>query len=414
MPAAPAPAAQYTPAPQPAMGQDCPNPQTPYMQDVAKSCNDSCSTACLCGPPGRVWFGAEYLLWTTQGNALPALLTTAPAGTPRAVAGTLGNPNTTVLLGGNNANNNWRSGFRMYGGLWLNDDQTCGLEAGYFFLGQSNYNASIGSNGSQILTRPFTNNVQADALGNFVAVAPFQDTELVSFPGVLAGSTAVSSSSDFHGFGANLTKNLCCTPCGRVDFLLGYRYLYLNDQLTIQENLTGLAGSDFPGVNFLVTDSFQTKNYFNGANLGINYERRFDRFYIGLRTTVALGVTHSVVDIDGSTRVTDVDGTVTNYKGGLLALPSNIGNYTSDAFSVVPEVGVKLGMQVTDHLRIFAGYNYLYWSNVIRTGGVIDTRVNASQLPPSDGVVGPAFPQYSPARTGFYAHGIMAGLEFRY
>jgi hypothetical protein len=361
-----------------------------------------------------VWFGAEYLLWTMRGNALPPLLTTAPVGTDRAVAGTLGDPGTTTLLGGNNANNNWRSGLRIYGGIWLNEEQTCGIEAGFFFLGQSNNNATLGSNGSQILTRPFTNNVQADALGNFTAVAPFQDTELVSFPGIIAGSATVTSSTDFLGFGANLTKNMCCTPCARLDFLLGYRYLYLNDQLTIQENLTGLAGSDFPGVNFLVTDSFQTRNYFNGANVGLNYERRLGRLFLGVRSTVALGVTHSVVNIDGSTRVTDVDGTVTTYPGGLLALPSNMGTYTTNNFSVVPEVGVKLGMQVTDHVRIFGGFNYLYWSNVVRTGGVIDTRVNASQLPPSDGTIGPVFPQYSAARTGFSAYGIMIGGEFRY
>ena len=81
---------------------------------------------------------------------------------------------------------------------------------------------------------------------------------------------------------------------------------------------------------------------------------------------------------------------------------------------LVPEIGLKLGMQVTDHLRVYGGYNFLYMSSVTRPGDVIDTRVNASQLPPSDGVVGPVFPQYSPARTGYFAHGIMAGLEFRY
>jgi hypothetical protein len=410
-PAPQMPAQQFMP--QPVVGQDCPDATAPYMRDVAESCNDGC-TSTLCGPPGRVWFGAEYLRWTTSGNALPPLLTTAPVGTPRAQAGTLGDPRTTVLLGGNNANNDWRNGLRIYGGLWLNEEQTCGLEMGWFFLANSNNSATIGSNGSQILTRPFTNNVQADALGTFTAVAPFQDTELVSFPGVLAGSTTVESSSVFWGLDPSIVKNLCCSPCARLDVLFGYRLLYLEDSLTITENLTGLAGSDFPGVQFTVTDSFRTKNYFNGVNGGFKYERRFDRFFLGAHATVALGVTTSTTDINGSTVVRDVNGTTTTYQGGLLALPSNIGSYTSNAFSVVPEVGLKAGMQVTDHLRIFAGYNYMYWSNVMRTGGVIDTRVNASQLPPSDGVVGAAYPRYEPSRTGFSAHGVSFGLELRY
>jgi hypothetical protein len=405
------PAQQFMP--QPVAGQPCPDPDAPYMRDVAEACNDGC-TSTLCGPPGRVWFGAEYLRWTTQENALPPLLTTAPAGTPRAVAGTLGDPRTTVLLGGNNANNDWRNGLRIYGGLWLNEARTCGFEMGWFFLANSNSSATLGSNGSQILTRPFTNNVQADAIGNFNAVPPFPDTQLVSFPGVLAGSTTVDSSSSFWGLDPNFIKNLICTPCARLDAVLGYRLLVLEDSLNITENLTGLAGSDFPGARFTVNDSFRTANYFNGVNGGFNYERRFNRFFVGARATVALGVTTTTTTINGSTVVRDVDGTTTTFQGGLLALPSNIGTYTNNAFSVVPDVGLRAGVQVTDHLRIFAGYNYLYWSNVLRTGGVIDTRVNASQIPPSDGVVGDVYPRYEPSRTGFYAHGVSFGLELRY
>ena len=410
----PAPVPQVVaPAPAPAM-PGC-DPQAPHMQDVASACGETCGSCdCLCGPPGRVWFGAEYLRWTTKGNPLPPLLTTAPAGTQLAVAGTIGDPATTVLLGGNNANNNWRNGLRIYGGFWFNECQTCGIEANFFTLGQSHYNASIGSNGSQILTRPFTDNVQFDPVGNAVVVAPFPNTELVSFPGIVAGTATVDSTTDFIGGGFNLLCNACCSPCARLDLLLGYRVMQLTDTLTITENLTGLAGSQFPGANFLITDWFRTQNYFQGANAGFNYERRFNRWYVGVRASVALGVTNTTVDINGSTRTTAADGTVFNDAGGLLALPSNIGHYTSSSFSVVPEVGLKAGLQVTDHLRIFGGYNYLYWSNVTRTGGVIDTRVNSSQLPGSGPVVGTAYPQYDPTRTSFYAHGLVAGLELRY
>ena len=85
-----------------------------------------------------------------------------------------------------------------------------------------------------------------------------------------------------------------------------------------------------------------------------------------------LGDTVQILDINGSQRFVSPTGVVQNFTGGLLALPSNIGHFTNNAFSVVPEIGVNLGYQILPRLRGFVGYNMLYWSNVIRPGTSID------------------------------------------
>ena len=100
--------------------------------------------------------------------------------------------------------------------------------------------------------------------------------------------------------------------------------------------------------------------------------------------------------------------------GGLLTQPSNIGHYELNKFAVVPEVGVRLGVQVTDHLRLYAGYNFTYWSNVVRPADVIDLRVNGSQLPPRQNVVGELFPKFEPRYSDFWAHGLVLGAQIRY
>ena len=41
----------------------------------------------------------EYLLWWSNGNPLPPLVTTSPAGTPRPSAGVLGQPGTEIVYG---------------------------------------------------------------------------------------------------------------------------------------------------------------------------------------------------------------------------------------------------------------------------------------------------------------------------
>lgn len=402
-----------TPGPLPAtpVGMPCPDLATPA--DVNAACGDS-SRACdaLCGPPGRVWFGAEWLYWGTKGNNLPPLVTAAPPGTARNVAGTIGGPGTTTLIGNQTVNNDWRSGLRIYGGMWLDPAQRLGLEGDFFFLGKSTYNASAGSNGTDIITRPFTNNVVRNPDGTYTQVAPYQDTQLVSFPGILSGTASVRSTNEFVGFGTNFVRNLCCDPCNRLDLLIGYRFLYLKDTVTIDEDLTGISPN--AGTRFQVHDSFRTRNYFNGGVLGLAYEHRFSHYYVNVRSTVALGNTHSVVDINGNTVITPPGGPSTSYTGGLLAQPSNIGTYTKDSFAVVPEVSLRLGVQVTPHLRVYGGYNFIYWSSVVRPADVIDLRVNASQIPPRTNQTGTLYPQYNPSTSDFWAHGVMIGAEFRY
>ena len=131
---------------------------------------------------------------------------------------------------------------------------------------------------------------------------------------------------------------------------------------------------------------------------------------------VALGEVHQTVDINGNTTFA-VPGVTTASPGGLLALPTNIGSYTRDHFAVVPEVGVKVGYQVTEHLRVFVGYTFLYLSNVLRPGELIDRTVNVSQLPSILGpgtLVGAPRPALTFKDTDFWTQGVNFGLELRY
>jgi hypothetical protein len=104
--------------------------------------------------------------------------------------------------------------------------------------------------------------------------------------------------------------------------------------------------------------------------------------------------------------------------GGLLALPTNIGHFSRDRFSVVPEIGVNLGYQLTDHLRAYVGYNFLYWTNVVRPGAQIDRVLDVTLIPnfPVPGAVptGQNRPMVPFKENDFWAQGINFGLEFRW
>ena len=79
--------------------------------------------------------------------------------------------------------------------------------------------------------------------------------------------------------------------------------------------------------------------------------------------------------------MTNLNGTVTSARGGLLALSSNIGTFHKNSFSVVPEVDATLSYHINEHWRLFAGYDLLYWTNVVRPGQQIDRTLDETLIP---------------------------------
>jgi len=353
-----------------------------------------------------MWTNVEWLYWAASGQPVPVLATSSPVGTARSLAGVLGNPMTDVLYGGQRGNNDFRSGFRLIGGFWLNDSHTYGIEGDFFFLGGSRNGFAAGSSGAQIIGRPFFN-----------VLTGGPDAALVSYPGTLGGTLTVDSQSNVIGGGVNAIHNLCCKPCSRVDLLYGYRYFNLTDDITIQEGLTTLGGTNTvpAGVRIQLVDHFRTVNNFNGGLIGLSTECRHSSLFFGLRASVTLGANQQITDINGSSITVLPGSTPQAFAGGLLAQPSNIGHYTRTVFAVMPEIGVRAGVQVTEHARVYLGYNFIYLSNVARAGDQIDLRVNPNFFPPRAlPVAGPALPAYIPNSTDFWLQGVSVGLQFRF
>jgi hypothetical protein len=374
-------------------------------------CNPGCCGTCCdggCGCPSgccfdnRFYASAEYLLWWIRGSPLPPLVTAGSAAD--VIPGALGLPGTQVLFGGNSVGGGPLSGGRFFVGYWLNDGHTLGAEIGGFFLGDSVTSFSANSLGAGalpsniILTRPFIN-----------ALTGTETTELVAAPNVLAGAISVQDRIRLWGYQANLRSNLCCGRNWFVDGLAGFRALGLDDTLNITETLQVIGGT---GGSFVLNDRFAVQNRFYGAQLGTYAEYRRGPWSLGLTSKLAMGPTQQIVTISGSTLTTDATGTHLA-AGGLLAQTSNIGTFTRDHFTVVPEVGINLGYQVTPRLRAFVGYNFLYWSSVVRPGQQIDRTVNPNLLPPAI-PGGPARPAFAFNGTDFWAQGITFGLLFRY
>jgi Putative beta barrel porin-7 (BBP7) len=337
------------------------------------------------------WFEADYLLWSVKGDKLPALVST----------GNLGAPGTAVLFGDAAVNDRWRSGAEIKAGYWLDPAHGWGIEGSAFGLQDASTGFNASSNGNPTLVRPFLD-----------VTTGLQNSLIVAAPGFSSGQIAINETSRLWGAGASVRREICASCAGRVSALVGYRFLRQSDGLTIATNQQGNNLVLGPFV-IAATDQFATANNFSGLDLGLSGETHAGAFTFEWLGKVALGATYSTAQINGATSIALGGGAPTTLPGGLLALPSNMGSFSQTRFAVVPEVALKLGYQVTSQLRVHAGYDFLYWSNVVRPGNVIDTGVNPTLIPPV-ALVGASRPLPRLDGSDFWAQGVNLGAVFSF
>lgn len=365
-----------------------------------------CLQTMVCAPRYRVWASAEYLLWWIKDTDLPPLVTGSPAGS----GAVLGQPGTQTLLGGEEVDNEARSGGRFALGWWLDECQHVGIEAGYLFLGSRSVDftaATSGAAGTPVLGVPF-----------FDVLAGRENAQVFAAPNMMAGTIKVDLASRLQGYELNGLYNVGGGCCDRLDLLVGFRYLQLDEGLNLNENFTVAPGVPvFGGNRFSVADQIATHTRFYGGQIGARAEFRNRNWTVDVLTKIALGSSHQVVDISGNTVIVAPGAAPSAGQGGVLALPTNSGRGSRDEFAVLPEVGMHVGYQVTEKVRAVVGYSFVYLSEVVRPGEQIDRSLNISQIPSMTAGAafsGPRRPAFRNDSTDFWAQGVSLGIEFRY
>jgi hypothetical protein len=295
-----------------------------------------------------------------------------------------------VVLGGDKVGQDARSGARLQLGYWALDEHLLGIEAGAFFLGQETDRASVLSFGNEMLARPLRDGLNKWAETTRSNIEPPNNSGRIGFV------------HDSNLWGAELDVRsglLAATGCN-VDLLAGYRTVGLYEGLTITEALVtaGMPATNMnpgsPATSVFVVDRFKVNNQFHGGQIGAEAGVPLGQWSLEGKAQLALGCT--VQDLD-------IFGVSSNGTGGILANASNIGHNQRAVFSVMPEIGLTVGYQVTDWMRTYFGYDLLYWNTVLRPGSQIDRIINRVT-------------QSSPAfnTSDFWAQGINLGLEFHY
>ena len=339
----------------------------------------------------HVWVRAELLAWWVKHAPLPV---------PIAVA-TDGNGNSQTVVG--NANNDFGAfvGGRFSLGAWFDEHNNYGFETIFFSLERRSNNQAVFSddNGNPAIGLSYTSATPGQA-GEFI--------QYLSTPGNFAGNILVTSTLSL--WGAEINGAVCALRVGGLEFtaLAGFRYVDLHENLYISSGSTDVATGDF----MLLNDQFSARNQFYGGQVGARVNWHGTRLSFDATGKLAVGGTQQTVDVQG----TSVSSNGGFSPGGFFAQPSNSGHYTASQFGIIPSMELKLSYEFSRAWRLFVGYDFMYWNQVVRPGNQVDRNVNLSQSPllGNGTLTGPASPGPILSRSDFWAQGITLGFELRF
>lgn len=368
----------------------------------------------------RTWARVDYLLWWLKDAPLPVPLVTTGDPTvgfdPNHVntvntAGAIGQRGTQVLIGDQSIPLPAFSGMRLVLGGWVDAEDLFGIEGNGFILERR--------------TKRFAE--VSDKTGNPPLYFPIFSASAGAERGIpiadplraFSGAVNVNSTVQLWGAEVNGILTLFRNPSLEFAVLAGFRYADLRENVQVYNSTTDLV---FGNVTNLA-DSFDTRNQFYGGQLGSRLAVQFDRFCVDLTGRLALGATHEIVDIQGGITQAGPNPLVPpglgTFPGGVFTQLTNLGSRHADRFTLLPSLELQLGYDVGPHARLFAGYDLLYWNQVVRPGNQINHNVNLTQnavLDPNGvgKLVGPAQPAPLFNRSEFWAQGITLGVEFHY
>ncbi len=381
------------------------------------ACNDCYSSSCgggcrpqrggsrgglsggSCDPD--TWLRAELLLWFPQSRTSPLLAGTnaQPGGLP-----VVGQPGFTPQFGGRTSSG-METGFRADVGKYFADGQL-GLGARLWFLSDATEGYSASSDGTVSLGVPFFDTAFGAEGGLLVGFDPNVGGGTV-LNGTLDIATELSiAASEFYG-------RLAVLDCQdyRVDFLGGYSYFNIEDDLALNVSTVRVA-NPADGLTRNFQDRFSTTNNFHGGQIGFENVVRRGRFSMRTLTKVHLGNMRQRVAINGaSQRFFAGNPNVERFNGGIFA-QDNQGVQRRNVFAFAPEANVKLNYRMRNYVTFSLGYSFIYWNRVALAGDQIDRNVDPT------GLLTDAATVASPARKfedrGFFVQGIDLGVSIDY
>ncbi|MCS6851069.1 MAG: BBP7 family outer membrane beta-barrel protein [Gemmataceae bacterium] len=384
------------------------------------------------GPAASVLYAsAEYLLWNIKDAPLPPLVRNAAAGfvavtnpttvvTPEGeVVTVLSPPNLLPVLvstavgspTGSSADMGAHSGGRFLVGGWFLEN----------LAGELSFTV-LERRGTPFASNVEGNNFAVPVAVQTIIVPSLVDIAVVQNPILLPGTSrtvlsGLAASQYFGGEALARTRLLYWNNSG-IDLTAGFRYVNLSEDLDIDQ-FSRVVLLPVPNVlaseRILQTrthDSIDTSNNFAGAQLGLAYRLVLGPFFVNANAKFAFGGNFQTVRLRGYH--VDANGVVR--PGGLLTAAGIMGTQRQNRVAIIPDLGVKVGCQITRLIWAYAGYDWFQIQNVVRPGNQIGfasstTTITINGVPTTATLAQPAF-RFNDSDVQI--HGLCFGLELRF
>src|SRR3954447_23435229 len=345
------------------------------------------------GPTPRVYVDVEYLhMWLKHAPLAVPLVSTGPIATTH--HGLLGPPengaDSTVLYGapfapakGGNSSQAFDGapGTRLTAGYWLDDAKRFSIEGSGFWLASrsAGYSLRSDSQGNPIAGIPVHNSVTY--LIGSMPIFPGEDSLPFALPddpararanGIITGGVQINNTISLWGAQINGTGTVYRDSMFDVSAIGGFRHLTLEEGFGLVTDINGQTGP-YTGESGVAFDSFKTSNRFYGANLGVRGRVTYGPWFAEISTQFAPGLSHQTISVNGG--YTSVNFGPSSGTEGVFAQPANEGRRSADRVAFVTESALKVGYAFNDRITITAGYQHLYYSNVVRPTEQIDRNV---------------------------------------
>ena len=388
------------------------------------------------GPTSRFYARTDFLLWWLKGAPLSVpLVSTGPIATTH--HGFLTGPDATILYGARLSpatGGHDRQDFPLFKGgratlgMWLDDQQQFGIEVSGMMLQrrEAGYEIRSDSNGYPIITIPVFNTIAYAPGGVTDTATAFPEGEdglPASLPsdqlrlradGTITGGVKIVNRIQLWGLDGVGSFNFYRDSSWEFSGLAGLRYLDLSEKFDLHWDSAGQSGA-YVGQSGTVEETFQTRNQFYGVIFGMRGRYSTGALSVDLMARMATGASHEVLNVWGGFTALGFPPPSSTGPEGIFAQPSNQGRRSANKFAVVPELQFKVAYAITPRLRLSLGYDYLYYSSVLRPTDQISRDLPKGQTFRQGNVDSTTqSPRQLFVPSDFFAHGMTFGLDFRY
>lgn len=393
-----------------------------------------------CFPP--FWIKYEYLLWSIKDQPVPIpLVTTASFADP--LPGALHQPGSKVKVGEENISLGWQSGFRISAGSYLNNCLNIGMETDYFLLPKFSHRKTLSTGG---LPGDPNFAVPIHDVTGIWGLNGIPGESIFILPGPLDGDPgfkgkfSLHTSSKLQGMEINTIFPVDCQGI-EFDLLGGFRWIQLKESLTFAAKTKTVPSFPFEPAFYNTEDRFLTTNNFFGGQLGVRGSCCYQCWSLNGSLKLGAGVMNQRVGIHGFSQTSggnlffETKGTSHDIlRGGIFAQPTNIGTNHKNIFAAIFDSDIRAGYQISNNIKLFAGYSFLWISHLVRPGNQMDRNINPTFTALADAsrdTVGEGFgpipfgepeparpkqgakkPDFSFKSKNFWAQGLTAGIEF--